>query len=121
MKYILLVEDDPFIIDIYSNTFKREDFSVDVAVDGEMALEKIKNHIPDLVVLDLILPKLAGWDVLRQIRSNPVTEKLKVVVISNLNEKENAQNIASLQVAKYFLKIETTPEEILETVKEILA
>lgn len=120
MKSILLVEDDQFIIDIYSNHFKREGFDVDIAVDGQMALDKIEQRHPDLLILDILLPKLDGWEVLKRIRENPTTKNLKVVVISNLNQRDSAQRAQELGVLKFFLKVETGPEEITNTIKEIL-
>lgn len=120
MKTILLVEDDPFIIDIYSRHFEREGFSVDIAIDGEMALEKVKNHIPDIILLDIILPKMDGWELLKRMRASAKMKNVKVVVISNLNQDANAQNISKLGVIKYFLKVETNPEEITNIIKEII-
>ena len=120
MKTILLVEDDPFISDIYSSRLREEDFTVDIAKDGQMALEKIKDNYYDLVVLDILLPKMDGWQVLKALRSEEKTKNLKVVVISNLDQQDYAQEIADFGVIKYFLKIKTTPEEITNTVKEIL-
>ena len=120
MKTILLAEDDPFIIDIYTNRLKKEGFMVDVAIDGQMALEKIKNNYPDLLILDILLPKMNGWEILKNVRDDVKMKNLKVIVVSNLNEKEYADNIHSLGVLKYFLKVQTTPEEIIKTIKEIL-
>src|SRR3989344_465662 len=119
MKTILLVEDDQFIVDIYANEFKKAGFAVDVARDGEMALEKIKDRHPDLLVLDILLPKMTGWDLLKIIRSDAVIKNVKVIVISNLDRDDYARNIADLGVIRYFLKIETTPEEIASAIKEI--
>lgn len=120
MKKILLVEDDSFIIDIYSNAFKRAGYKVDIAHDGEIALAKIKSNRPDLLVLDINLPKMNGWDVMAEVRGNPSTQDLKVIVISNLNEKENSNDIAHYKILKYFLKIQTAPEELTKAIKEIL-
>lgn len=120
MKKILLVEDDPFIVDIYVSQLKAQGYSVDTANDGELALEKIKNNCPDLLLLDLVLPKMDGWEVLKVLRLDPRTKGLKVIVISNLNQKDSADNIANLGVARYFLKIQTTPEEISTAVKELI-
>jgi len=120
MKTILLAEDDPFIIDIYATQFKRQGFSVDVAGDGQMALEKARSNYPDVLVLDIMLPKMDGWEVLKHLRSDAKTKNIKVVVISNLNQRDYADKIANFGVIKYFLKISTTPEEIVHTIKEIL-
>ncbi len=128
MKSILFVEDDPFIVDIYANQFKKEGYKVDIAGDSRMALEKIKNTYPDLLILDIKLPRERnglpldneGWEMLKIVRSDPKTQNLKVVVVSNDNEGNNANNVSHFGVIKYFLKIQTTPEEIVKEVKEIL-
>jgi len=120
MKTILLVEDDPFLIDIYSRQLQKEGFKVDIAVDGQMALDKITNTYPDLLLLDLMLPKMNGWEVLKKARINPKSKNVKVVIISNLDQREYADAIKDLEVLKYFLKISTTPKEIAEAIKEIL-
>ena len=120
MKTILLVEDDSFIVDIYASKFRQEGYDVDVAPDGEMALEKIKNHIPDLLLLDIALPKVDGWQVLRTLRSDAKTKNLKVIVISNLDEKSFPEDVPSMAITKHFLKINSTPEEIATAIKEAL-
>ncbi len=120
MKNILLVEDDPFLVDIYANQFKKDGFLVEIAIDGQMALDKIKNHYPDVLVLDIMLPKINGWELLKAIRSNGATKNIKVVIISNLNKKDNQENIAKWGVSHYFLKVETTPEEVSSKIKEML-
>ncbi|OGZ73044.1 MAG: hypothetical protein A2908_01815 [Candidatus Staskawiczbacteria bacterium RIFCSPLOWO2_01_FULL_38_12b] len=120
MKKILLVEDDPFIVDIYANQFRKEGFLIDTAKDGKMALEKLKNNYPDLLVLDIILPNMDGWELLRTIRSDQSLKNLKVIIVSNLDKQEHLDDIAHLGVIKYFLKIQSTPEDIIKAVKEIL-
>src|SRR3989344_6813669 len=112
MKRILLVEDDPFIVDIYANQLKREGYEVDIAGDGVSALQKVKHHCPDLLVLDILLPKMDGWELLKQLRDEETTKHVKVIVISNLNEKDQVDNIVHFGVIKYFLKIGSTVEEI---------
>ncbi len=119
-KKILLVEDDPFILDIYKQKFIQKGFTVELAMDGQMALDKIKDVMPDILVLDILLPKLDGWEVLKKIRSNPLFKKLKVVIISNLDSQDYQDKIQEFNVSKYFLKIQSTPEEIANTIKELL-
>jgi len=120
MKKILLVEDDPFIVDIYASQLRGQGYSVDTANTGELALEKIKQNYPDLLLLDLILPGIDGWEVLKNVRQDPRTKALKVFVISNLNQSDNADNISNFGVLKYFLKIQTSPEDISKAVKEVI-
>ena len=120
MKKLLIVEDDPFILDIYKSQFKREGYMVDIAKDGQMALEKIKTTLPDLVLLDIGLPKIDGWQVLAAMRSDAAMKNIKVVVISNNNQQDNAENIIKYNVLKYFLKVEHTATDIIRQVKDIL-
>ena len=120
MKTILLVEDDPFIVDIYASQLRHEGFKVDIANTGELALEKIKNNYPDLMVLDIKLPNMDGWEVLKVVRSDPKMQNLKVIVVSNYSKEDQESNILNFGVAKYFLKIESTPDDIVNAVKEVV-
>ena len=88
MKSILLVEDDPFLIDIYSTKLKEAGFSVKIAIDGKEALKKVKKDIPDLLILDIVLPNFNGWEILRKIERDDQLKALKVIILSNgINSK----------------------------------
>src|ERR1043166_1309632 len=83
MKKIVVVDDQPVLANIYRTKFAAEGFHVDVATDGEAALEVIQRAKPDLVLLDLMLPKIKGVDVLRTLRANPSFKALPVLVFSS--------------------------------------
>lgn len=121
MKTILLVEDDPFIVEIYGNQLRKEGFKVRAANDGAMALEKIAQEIPDLLVLDINLPKMTGWEVLAKLRQDEKTKELKTIILSNNNKQESLDEMATLKPLHYFLKVETATEDIVNTIKEALA
>ena len=120
MKRILLAEDDPFILEIYSNYLKREGYAVDIAKDGQMALEKIKSAKPDILLLDIDMPKISGWELLKIIRSDASMKDLKVIIISNLSQDDHPDLPSHFGVIKYFVKIQTTVQEIANAVKEAL-
>ncbi len=120
MKSILLVEDDPFLIDIYLTRLKEAGYTVDVASNGEIALDKLKKSKPDLMILDIILPKMDGWEVLKRIGPDLKLKKLKVIVLSNLGQKEEVEAGFELGAVKYFVKAEYTPSEVVEEIKKIL-
>ncbi len=120
MNKILLIEDDPFIIDIYMTKLKESGFSVELAENGKMAFEKIEQIKPDLVILDIVLPQIDGWEVLRKIKSKPEFKELKVVILSNLGQKEEIEKGMNLGSVKYLIKAHYTPSEVVEEIKSLL-
>jgi len=120
MPSILLAEDDEFIIDIYTKKLEQEGFSVESAKDGEEALLKIKEKVFDLVLLDIVLPKLDGWQVLQEIRKDPRFEKTKIVVLSNLGQKSEVEKGVDLGAAKYLIKANYSPSQMVKEIKKIL-
>jgi len=120
MQYILLIEDDPFLIDIYSTKLKKSGFDVGVAKDGEEALAKLKEKKPDLVVLDIVLPHIDGWEILANIKTNSNWKELKVMILSNLGQKEEVEKGMSLGASKYLIKAHYTPAEVVEEIKKCL-
>lgn len=120
MKSILLVEDDPFLIDIYTVKLKEAGFLVEVAEDGETTLRKIKEKIPDLLILDLVLPQLDGWEILKEVKSNPKLKNIPVIVFSNLGQKGDVEKGLDMGATKYLIKAQYTPSEVVEEIKKIL-
>ncbi|OGZ21846.1 MAG: hypothetical protein A3F95_02505 [Candidatus Nealsonbacteria bacterium RIFCSPLOWO2_12_FULL_39_31] len=120
MFSILLIEDDEFIIDIYANKLEKEGFSVAVAKDGQDALLKIKEKIFDLVLLDIVLPKFDGWQILMEIKKDERLKKTKVVILSNLGQKDEVEKGVNLGAAKYLIKANYSPSEMVKEIKKIL-
>lgn len=120
MKTILLIEDDPFLIDIYATKLKETGFSVKVAHDGEEALKKAREEKPDLVVLDIVLPKIDGWEILKEIKSEEELKDLKIIILSNLGQKEEVEKGIKLGARKYLIKAHYTPSQIVEEIQKIL-
>jgi len=120
MKEILLIEDDPFLIDIYTTKLKDSGFLVEVASDGKQALEKVKAKKPDLVLLDIVLPKVSGWEILRKMKAEANLKNLKIIILSNLGQKEEVEKGMDLGVAKYLIKAHYTPSQVVEEIKKII-
>lgn len=120
MKSILLVEDDPFIVDIYSKKLKEAGFSVEVANDGQEALKKLQAHKPDLLILDIVLPNIDGWEFLRGIRNDSSLKDLRVIILSNLSQKSEIEKSKELGAIKYMVKAYYTPTQVVEEIKTIL-
>jgi CheY-like chemotaxis protein len=117
MKKILIAEDDFFIRDIYSKVFSASGYQVEVAVDGEETLEKIKNQQYDLIILDIMMPKLTGLDVLRQLRVMlaPIKDT-PVFILSNLGQQNIIEEAFKIGMDGYMIKSQMTPQQIVEEI-----
>ncbi len=119
-KLILLIEDDPFLIDIYTKKIKNSGFEVQVAENGPNALKILKEKKPDLILLDIVLPEMEGWEVLRRIKEDKATAALKVVVLSNLGQRSEVEKGLKLGAMKYLIKAQHTPSQVVTEIKKIL-
>ncbi len=120
MAKILLVEDDPFLIEIYSQKLKKAGLEVRVAKDGGKAIQLLGESIPDLLILDIVLPEIEGWEILQKIRKQPKFDGLKIIILSNLGQKEEVEKGLKLGADKYLIKAHYTPSEVVEEIKKIL-
>jgi len=120
---VLLVEDDPFLSSILQLKLEKESFQVVRAGDGEEALNLlIEQRVkPDLVLLDLILPKKNGFEVLENIRQDPLLEKLPIIIISNLGQPSDIDRGKALGIIDYFVKARLSIDELVKRVKEEVA
>ncbi|MDP3964893.1 MAG: response regulator [bacterium] len=117
-KTILVVEDEESIAKSYLKHFHDLGWEVVIAIDGEDALEKLKNVTPDLILLDLILPKMHGFEFLSQIKQDEKLKNLPVIILSNLSSSRNKDKAVALGAEKYFVKTEVTIGDIVEMVQE---
>lgn len=118
---VLLVEDDSFLRDLISQKLVKEGFQVTQGVDGEDGLTKATQEKPHIVLLDLILPGLDGFEVLKQIRSNSTIASVPVIILSNLGQKDDIEKGMRLGATDYLVKAHNTPGEIIDKVKAVLA
>ncbi len=119
-KKILIVEDDKFLRELIVRKLSNEGYEVVEAVDGEQGVQKIKETKPDLVLLDLILPGIDGFEVLAQKKEDPFVASIPVIVLSNLGQKEDVDRGLGLGATDYLIKAHFTPGEIIEKVRNII-
>jgi len=121
MPKILIVEDDKFLRDLLSARLrKEEDLEVFVAEDGEEGLRKIKEEKPDLVLLDLIMPGIDGFEVLKKVKEDEEIKNIKIIVLSNLGQEEEIKKALDLGAEDYLIKAHFTLEEILSKIRSHL-
>lgn len=120
MKTIMIVEDDPTLRDIYTTRFSAEGYKTATAADGEAALTVAVKERPDLILLDIMMPKISGFDVLDILRATPETKDTKIVVMSALSQTADIERGKSLGANAYLVKSQVTLSEVVEKVKAIL-
>lgn len=119
-KKILIVEDDKFLRELITQKLIREDYETIEAVDGEEGLQKFREKKPDLVLLDLILPGIDGFEVLSKIGEDESLSKIPVIILSNLGQRDDIERGLKLGAVDYLIKAHFTPGEIIEKVKAVL-
>lgn len=117
---LLFIEDDPFLSDLYKDQLERAGNTVVQAFEPSEGLKIISDEKPDLVILDLIMPKFSGMEILRQIKSDPRLKETKVVVFSNIRDEKIIQEARGLGAAGYIIKTTVTPDQIFEEIKKYL-
>lgn len=120
VKKILIAEDDDLISAMYTSKFKKAGFEVILAKDGQEAVQKTMETTPDLVLLDIVLPKQNGFDSLKAIKGNVNLEKIKVALLTNLGEAGDIKKGMDLGADAYLIKAHSTPSQIVEKVEDIL-
>ena len=116
---ILLVEDEKFLSTILMNRLVKEGFLITQAFDGEEALTILKTERPNLIVLDLILPKKSGFEVLESISADPQINQIPVVILSNLGQEGDIEKTKALGAMEYHIKLNTSVDNFVEIVKNI--
>lgn len=118
---ILMIEEDRFLRKIYRDKFSKIGFEFSEATNGEEGLNKVIYEKPDLVILDLMLPKKNGFDVLINIKNNKNTQKIPVIIFSNLGQDSDIKKGLDLGAANYLVKTEVSLSGVVEEVKEQIA
>lgn len=119
-KKILLVEDDVFMLELLSDKLRKSGFEVHLATDGEECMKILKSLKPDLVLLDIVMPKLDGLEVLRRVKASPELSSMPIIVLSNLGQKEEIDRAMDLGAKDYIVKANFTTREIVEKLDSIL-
>ena len=116
-RTILIIEDDKFLRELVIQKLIKEGYETSEAVDGEEGIKKIKEEKPDLILLDLILPGIDGFEVLSKMREDPALAQIPVIILSNLGQKDDVEKGLKMGAVDYLIKAHFTPGEIIEKIK----
>ena len=118
---IFIIDDDEFLLDMYATKFREEGFEVEIAHEGKEALNKIKEGVyPEVVLLDIAMPGMDGFELLGIIKKEKLIPTSKIIVLSNLGQKEDLDKGMSLGAVDYIVKAYFTPSEVVKKTNEVL-
>jgi len=120
MKRILFIEDESALQKTFGEVLKQEGYEMISALDGEVGLRLAKSQKPDLILLDLVLPKLHGFEVLKELKENQETKEIPVIVLTNLEATEDIERAIELGATAYLVKENYSLEEVAEKIKKAL-
>lgn len=121
MKKILLVDDEPLVIKALSRKLLTSGFSLDYAYDGQEALLKVGQFKPDLILLDILMPKLDGISVLKRLKADKETKNIPVIILTNLYDDKQMQEILEKHQTDYLIKVKHSIGDIVKRIKEKLS
>jgi two-component system, OmpR family, alkaline phosphatase synthesis response regulator PhoP len=119
-RRILLVEDDRFLRRACEISLRQRGFVVTTAADGEEALRKVRAELPDLILLDLLMPRMAGAEVLKALRAEEATREIRVLILSNSSREQDVEEIKALGVSGYFVKADLSLQKLGDMVARLL-
>jgi len=120
MKKILFIEDEATLQKTFGDILGQAGYKMISALDGKIGLRLVKTEKPDLILLDLILPRVHGFEVLKKLKENPETKKTPVIILTNLERMEDVEKAIELGATTYLVKTQYTIEEVIDKVKKAL-
>lgn len=119
-KKVLIVEDDPVLIRMYSTKLITEGFGVTTATNGEEGLQKVVSENFDIVVLDIMMPRMSGIDMLKKLREDNSNLQIPFIILTNLTEKEQQEEATRLGVKEFLIKADLLPSDLVKTIRKYL-
>ena len=117
---ILLIEDEKILLEMYSFKFSKDGFKVIQAKDGEDGLRLASKEKPNLILLDIIMPKMDGFTVLKKLKEGEATKEIPVILLTNLGQNEDMKKGLNLGALDYLVKANHTPTQVVEKIKKVL-
>lgn len=118
---ILIIEDDRYISKMYQLKLSLDGFDVQVADNGRIGVDKVGEFKPDIVLTDILMPEMDGFEVIKTMKSEPETKDIPILIMSNLGQEDHIQKGLELGALGYIVKSQYTPSKVVEKIKEILA
>jgi len=118
---ILIIEDDRYISKMYQLKLSLDGFDVQVADNGRIGVDKVREFKPDIILTDILMPEMDGFEVIKMVKGEPETKDIPILIMSNLGQEDHIQKGLELGALGYIVKSQYTPSKVVEKIKEILA
>jgi CheY-like chemotaxis protein len=119
-KKVLIVEDDIFVAEVYSTKLLEMGHEIQIARNGQEGLAMLEQSVPDLILLDIVMPIMGGIEMLAEVKKKDEWKNIPIILLTNIGEKESIQKVRSLGVEDYLIKSHFTPAEVIEKINNIL-
>lgn len=119
-KKVMIVEDDKFLSFLLKSRLEKDGFTVEQMFDGEEAIQRLKQEVPDLIILDLIMPKVTGFEVLKTVSVTPELAQVPVVIVSNLAQDSDIEKARELGAKEYYVKVKVSMDDLVNRIKTLL-
>src|SRR3989338_5759793 len=120
MKNILIVEDDPFVRKFYQDLFSHQPYSIEFAADGAEGIAKALSLLPDLILLDIMMPKMNGLEVLKTLKEDPKTKHIQIIMLTNFGEEKYVQQASQYGASAFLLKVAYSPKKLVAEVEKYI-
>ncbi len=120
MKKILIIEDEEVLLGLLQERLVQEGYQVDIAKDGQEGLEKIRKFKPDLILLDIIMPKMGGFEVMEEVNKDEELKIIPIIIVSNSGQPVELERAKKLGVKDWLIKTDFDPQEVIDKVKKQL-
>lgn len=118
---VLIIEDEEMLVNMYISKFEKEGFKIEKALNGTDGIAKAKDFKPEIILLDIIMPEMDGFMVLKQLKSDSATKNARVIMLTNLGQDEDVEKGKKLGAEDYLVKANLTPGQVVDKVKELMA
>jgi len=120
MKKVLIVEDEELIMDLLEKKLVQEGYEVSTAYDGEQGMEKLRSIKPDILLLDIVMPKKSGYEVMEEMSKDPELSKIPIIVISNSGQPVELDKAKNMGAKDWLVKTQFDPKEVVEKVRRLI-
>jgi CheY-like chemotaxis protein len=119
-RKVCIVDDEANILEIYSTAFSKSGYDVVTAADGEEGLKVIRKQKPDIALIDIMMPKMDGMELMQELRKDPDLQQIPIIIMSNVNDSETMRKTGELGISFYLVKSLFDPMKVVDHVKEVL-